>query len=364
MMRRRALINRFAGVVGGAASAAGFFSAPAIAQGRRELRLVTTWPRDLPGLGTGAQRFADRVTQGSGGRLKVTLFASGELVPAFEAFDAVSSGLADMYHGAESYWAEKSPTFSFFSSVPLGLAANEMKAWVHHAGGQPLWDQLSAQFNIKPFLCGNTGVQMAGWFNREINTLSDLKNLRMRITQLGGETYRQLGAEPVSLPADEILRSLRDGTLDATEWNGPWNDLALGLQDVARYYYYPGIHEPGTAQSLGINLQLWNELGEDDRSLIGSAALAENDIIHAEFQARNGEALKTLIDRYRVEIRRLDPAVFRGLALVAKEVVASAGQSDAFSRTVYKSFSDFRETNGLWTEISDQAYVEARSRYL
>lgn len=363
-MRRRKAISRLAAAAGGAATTSSLLAAPAIAQGRRELKLVTTWPRDLPGLGTGAQRFADRITQGSGGRLRVKLFASGELVPAFDAFDAVSSGVADMYHGAESYWADKSPTFSFFSSVPLGLAANEMKAWVHHGGGQALWDQLSAQFNIKPFLCGNTGVQMAGWFNREINALDDLKNLRMRITHLGGETYRRLGAKPVSLPADEILRSLKEGSLDATEWNGPWNDFALGLQNVARYYYYPGIHEPGTAQSLGINLQLWNELGADDRSLISSAAIAENDVIHAEFQARNGEALKTLINDYRVEVRRLDPAVFRGLALVAREVVASAAENDAFSSTVYRSFSDFREVNGLWTEISDQAYVEARARYL
>jgi len=363
-MKRRNFLNNatLAGI--GATASTSLLSAPALSQGRREFRLVTTWPRDFPGVGTTAQRFANCVNTASEGRINIKLFAAGELVAPFDSFDAVASGEADMYHGTEYYWADKPKAFKFFAAVPLGFTAGEMNAWVQHGGGQALWDELSADFGVKPLLCGNTGPQMMGWYNKEINELSDLKGLRIRMPGLGGDTLSELGATSVSLPAGEIMEALEAGKIDASEWIGPWNDLLIGFYKVARYYYYPGFHEPGTAIATGINLKLWNDLSVEDRAIIEDAAAAENQNMFAEYSARNGEALKTLIETHRVEIRRMDPAVYRGIASAAEDVVASLGTEGGITTKVYDNFQAFRKTIGLWTELSDQAYVEARSRYL
>ena len=230
--------------------------------------MVTTWPKNFPGLGTGAQRLADRITNGTEGRIEVKLFSAGELVPPFESFDAVSQGTADMYHAAEYYWQGKSKAFNFFATVPFGLTASEVDAWIYHSGGQALWDELSADFNLKPLMAGNTGVQWGGWFNKEINSIEDFKGLKMRMPGLGGEVLRRLGAAAVALPGGEIFPALQAGTIDATEWVGPWNDLAFGFYKITKYYYWPGFHEPGTILSLGINKDVWESLSASDQSLI------------------------------------------------------------------------------------------------
>ena len=203
---------------------------PAVLKKERSLKMVTTWPKNFPGTGTGVERIAKRIETLSDGRIKVKVFAAGELVGAFGAFDAVSQGRADLYHGAEYYWQGKHPAFNFFTSVPMGMNAAEMNAWLRFGGGQELWDELSAQYNIKAFAAGNTGVQMGGWFNREVNKLQDFEGLRMRIPGLGGEVMRRLGATPVTKSGGEIFQALSQGNLDATEWIGPWNDLAFGFQ--------------------------------------------------------------------------------------------------------------------------------------
>ena len=359
-MKRRQLLG---GAAAGSAVIAGI-PAPAISQGRRQLRMVTSWPKGFPGLGVGAQRLADRIGQVTGGRLSVEVFGAGELVPAFDAFDAVADGTADLYHAVEQYWAPKTEAFHFFATVPLGLTANEMNAWIHFGGGQQLWDELSADYNVKAFLCGNTGVQMAGWFNRELNTLGDFQGLRMRIPGLGGKVISKIGGVPVNMPGGKILDALQSREIDATEWIGPFNDLAFGFHKYAAYYYYPGVHEPGTSQSLGINLGLWNSLQAEDRALIAAVANDENNRLFSEFSARNGEALQTLISEHSVEIRRMDPAVFRALALASRDVVAEVGSESSLTKRIYDSYSGFQKTVSLWTELSDQAFVEARARYL
>lgn len=359
-MRRRQLLNGAA--ASGATLAA--FPAPALSQGRRRLRMVTTWPKGFPGLGVGAQRLADSITQLTDGRLSVDVYGAGDLVPAFDALDAVADGTADLYHAVEQYWASKAEAFNFFAAIPLGFTANEMNAWIHFGGGQELWDELSADHNIKAILCGNTGVQMAGWFNRELNSLDDFKGLRMRIPGLGGKVISEIGGVPVNLPGGEILEALQSKRIDATEWIGPFNDLAFGFHQYAAFYYYPGVHEPGTSQSLGINLDLWNSLQTDDRAAITSAANDENNRLFSEFNARNGQALQTLINEHAVEIRRLDPAVFRALALASRDVVASVGGEGGLTKRIYDSYSSFLTSVSLWTELSEQAFVEARSRYL
>jgi len=278
MINRRNAI-KLVGAGTGAVVASGFIAAPAIAQGKRELKLVTAWPKNFPGLGTGAQRFADRVTAATAGRITVKLFASGELVPAFEAFDAVSTGSADMYHAAEYYWQGKSKAFNFFAGVPLGMTAPEFDAWIYYGGGQALWDELSAGFNLKTLLCGNTGPQMGGWFKKEINSVEDLKGLKIRMPGLGGEVMRRIGAAAVSMPGGEIFTSLQSGAIDATEFVGPWNDLALGFYKITKNYYYPGFQEPGTANGLGINKAVWESLTEDEQALFTKLIKRPNGIV-------------------------------------------------------------------------------------
>ncbi len=357
-MKRRQLVKGISAIA--AAAAASALPRPVIAKGLRELRMVTTWPRNFPGLGTGAERFARRVSAMSGGTLGIKLFAAGELVPTFRTFEAVSAGQADIYHAFEYYWQAKSKAFNFFAAVPFGMTASEMSAWIHHGGGQELWDALSAQFNLKPLMAGNTGVQMGGWFNKEIKGLADMRGLRVRMPGLGGEVLRRLGAKAVALPAGQILSALRSGAIDGTEWFGPWNDLALGLHKVAKFYYYPGFHEPGTTIAVSVNLDVWNGLSEEHRAIIRSAATTENDVTLGEFNARNNQALETLTKRHRVKLRRFPSTVLNAVGTAAGQVVHEAGQSDAMARKVYDSFVTFRHRSIAWSKLSDQAFWNAR----
>jgi TRAP-type mannitol/chloroaromatic compound transport system substrate-binding protein len=278
MDRRQFVVDACIGV----AAAASAFPRPAIAQGMRELKMVTIWPKTLPGLQSGAERIAAAITSLSGGRLNVKVFAAGQLVGAFESFDAVSSGLADMYHASEITWAGRSPAFSYFCNVPFGFTPPEINAWIYYGGGQVLWDELSANFGLKPFMCGNTGPQMGGWFTKEITGVESY-----RMPGVGGEVLRRLDAVVVNLPAGEIIASLRSGAIDASEFAGPWVDMALGLNKAAKYYYYPGFHEPGAALSLVVNKKLWDSLGNTDRRVIEAAAAAENALSYADFTAND-----------------------------------------------------------------------------
>ena len=349
LIKRRSFLKG-AAVAGAAAAAvaASNLAAPAIAQGKRELKMVTTWPKNFPGLGTSAERLAARIGSASDGAITVKVFAAGELVPPFESFDAVSQGTADMYHAADYYWQGKSKAYNFFCAVPFGLTASEMNAWIHHAGGQELWDELSAGFNIKPFMAGNTGVQWGGWFNKEMNGLEDFKGLKMRMPGLGGEVLRRLGAAAVALPGGEIFPALQAGTIDATEWVGPWNDLAFGFYKVTKYYYWPGFHEPGTVLSFGMNKGVWDSLTANQQSLIETCAAAENDIVLAEFNAKNSDALDTLINEHGVQVRRMPNDMLNAIGQRSGEVVAEAGAEDSLTKRVYDSFLEFRKKAIAW----------------
>ena len=361
-MKRRQFLGRTAaaGAVGAAALAVSSFPKPALAQGLRELRMVTTWPKNFPGLGTSAERLAKRITSASGGRIVVKVYAAGELLPPFESFDAVSGGSVDMYHAAEHYWQGKSKAFNFFAAVPFGMTATEMAAWVEFGGGQALWDELAAGYNLKPFQVGNTGGQMGGWFNKEIRSLEDFRGLKIRMPGLGGEVLRRIGAAAVSLPGGEIFSALQSGAIDATEWVGPWNDLALGLYKIAKYYYYPGFHEPGTALACGVNLKIWEALSSGDKSLVQTAMQAENGVVLAEFNTRNAESLDVLRNKHKVRIRRFPNPVLGAMGQAAGEVVTEAGTSDATTRKVYESFLAFRKKSIAWTKHSEQAFWGAR----
>ncbi len=326
----------------------------------RELKMVTTWPKDFPGLGTMAERTAQFITEMSGGAMRVKVYAAGELVSAFESFDAVSSGAADIYHGAEYYWVGKSPAFAFFTAVPFGMTANEIMAWTEFGGGQELWDELSARFNIKPFAAGNTGHQLAGWYKREINSLEDLRGMKIRMPGLGGEVLRRIGASAVALSGGEIYQALQTGAIDGTEWVGPWNDLAFGFYREAKYYYWPGIHEPGAQLGVGVNLNLWNGLSLQEKSIIEGACHRANHLSIAEYIHHNATALDQLVEDHGVQLRRMPDDVLAALARESKIVLEETAGTDDITRRVYESFKTSLERSMAWDRISDEAYMSIR----
>ena len=325
-----------------------------------EWRMVTTWPKNFPGLGTGANRLAEYIQNMSGGRLKVTVYGGGEVVPPLESFDAVSKGTAEMGHGAAYYWKGKSPATQFFAAVPFGLNASETNAWIYYGGGQQLWDDLYAQFNLKPFLAGNTGVQMGGWFNREINSLDDMVGLKMRMPGLGGDVLTEIGAVPKLLPGGEIFTALQSGAIDATEWVGPYNDLAFGFYKVSKFYYYPGWHEPGTALEAFVNKQAYDALPADLQQIVAVACQAANNDMYSEFTAKNGDALETLINEHGVMLKNFPQEVIDKLRTVSEQVVADVANSDPDSRKIYDNFNAFRNRVAKWTTLSEVGFAEAR----
>ena len=362
MQRRKFVAGAATG--GAVLGAASTISAPAIAQDRVEINLVTTWPRDFPGLGTGAQRFAQRMSDMSDGRITVNYFAAGERVGAFDSFDEVASGNSQMYHAADYYWKGKHPGWAYFTSVPFGLTYTEMNAWIRFGGGQELWDQLSAEFGLKCMMCGSTGVQMGGWFRKEIESADDLKGLKMRIPGLGGDVMAKLGASPVSLPGGQIYENLISGAIDATEWVGPWNDQIMKFYEAAKYYYYPGMHEPGSMLACGVNKAWWDSLTKSDQLLIEAAAAMENDVMMSEYNAKNGAALSALIREQGVELRQFNDDVYDAFGEAAEEVFEEARSHSDLANEIHESFAQARADVGGWGNVAEVAYIEQRNRVL
>jgi len=361
-MKRRKLLKGAAGA--GAAAAATTISAPAIAQQRIEIVMVTTWPRDFPGLGTGAQRVAKRISDMTNGRMVVQYFAGGERVKPFDSFDEVASGNAQMYHAADYYWKGKHPGWAYFTSVPFGLTYTEFNAWIRFGGGQELWDEIAGDFGLKCVLCGNTGVQMGGWFRKEMNSANDFKGLKMRIPGLGGDVIAKLGASQVSLPGSQIYENLVSGAIDATEWVGPWNDSFMKFYEAAKYYYYPGFHEPGSALSLGMNKKFWDGLSKSDQLIIEAAASMENDVMMAEYNAKNGASLAKLIKEQGVQLRRFNDDIYDSFGEAAAEVFEEVRAHSDLAKRIHDSFAKSRQEVGGWAKIADQEYVAQRNRVL
>ena len=323
-------------------------------------KMVTSWPKNFPGLGTAPERFSKMVDDMSAGRLKVKVYGAGELVPALQVFDAVSQGTAEMGHSGAYYWKGKTPAAQFFTTVPFGLTAQEMNGWIYHGGGLELWQELYAPFNLIPLAGGNTGVQMAGWFNKEINSVEDLEGLKMRIPGLGGEVLKRAGGTPVTLPGGELFTSLQTGTIDATEWVGPYNDLAFGLHKAAKYYYYPGWHEPGSMMELTVNKPAFESLPKDLQVIVTTAAKAINADMLAEYTARNNAALTELVEKHGVDLRALPTDVLNKLRDLSKEVVAEVAAQDPASQKVYDSYIKYRDSVVKYHSISEQAFINAR----
>ncbi|MDG1996646.1 MAG: TRAP transporter substrate-binding protein [Emcibacteraceae bacterium] len=325
-----------------------------------DLKMVTTWPKNFPGLGTRAEALARDIEIATNGRIRIRVYAADELVPALQAFDAVSQGNADIYHGPDYYWQGKHTMFNFFGAVPFGLSATEMTQWLQYGGGQELWDELAGRFNVKPMLANATGMQMGGWFNKEINSVEDFQGLKMRIPGFGGEIIARMGGTPVTLPGGEIFLSLSQGNIDATEWIGPWNDLALGFHQVAEYYYTSAYHEPSASVCAGWNLDVWNSLDASERVIIEALAEMHYARSLAEFNARNAGALRQLINDHNVQTREFPPEVMKALADVAADVAADMGRTDDLSRRIYESYMATLTEVKEWKGVADEPYFAAR----
>ncbi|MEP7728801.1 TRAP transporter substrate-binding protein [Marinomonas primoryensis] len=324
-------------------------------------KMVTTWPKNFPGLGTGAEALAKNIKAMSNGRLDIKVYAAGELVPALEVFDTVSRGTAEMGHAASYYWKGKVPAAQFFTTVPFGLTALEFNAWIEYGGGLKLWEEIYAPFNLIPMPAGNPGVQMGGWFNKEINSLADFQGLKMRMPGLGGEVLKKVGASPINLPGSEIFTALQTGTIDATEWVGPYNDLAFGLYKVAKYYYYPGWHEPGSAVEAIFNKDAFNALPSDLQAIVRSAVQQANLSMLSEFTARNNAALQTLVNEHHVILKPYPQDLLLALKKASDETLEEVAANDPESQKVYDSFKKFLDSVSAWHDVSERAFINARA---
>ena len=358
-MKRRNFL-RGAAVVGAATGLA----APAIAQERTTWRMVTTWPRNFPGSGGGAQRLADRITTMSGGRLTVEVFPAGEMVPALGTFDAVIEGSAEMSHGAAYYWQNKSQATNFFTGVPFGMTAGELSAWVRHMGGQALWDEVYDQFGVQAFLNGNTAIQAGGWFANELTGISDIEGINFRTPGLGGQVWQRIGATVVNLPAGEIFAALQSGALDATEFVGPYNDLALGFHQIHKHYYISSFIEPGLATELTVNKAKFQALPDDLRAIVEIACQAEYDQVAADFAANDPLALQQIADAGVTIHTQFPDEILEAGANAALEIYNELRESnDPLTKKVTEHFIASLATVRSRTEGTDLSYMLARQKY-
>jgi len=321
-----------------------------------EWKMVTTWPPKLPVLQEGCDRLARRIGELSDGRLTIKVFAAGELVPALESFQAVSDGTVECGSGASYYWAGKEPAAQWFAAVPFGMNGQGMSAWFHGGDGLKLWEEVYAPFNLVPRPGGSTGVQMGGWFNKKINSIDDYKGLKMRIPGLGGKVVAKAGGTVVLLPGGEIFTSLERGVIDATEWVGPLHDLRMGFYQAAKYYYYPGWHEPGTYLEYFFNKEAYEGLPKDLQHIIDAACMETEHWVLAQFDARNGAALQTLINEKNVQLIRFPDQVLADLKKLAEEVVAEEAAKTPAATKVNEAFKKFQKEVGTWGTVSEQAY--------
>jgi TRAP-type mannitol/chloroaromatic compound transport system substrate-binding protein len=347
--------------IGAAAAAAGVMAAPAIAKAETlKWRMVTSWPKRLPGPGLSAERIAERVRTLADGRIDISVYAAGEIVPAFEVLDAVGNGVADIGHTASFYWQGKMPAAAFYTTVPFGLTPAEHVAWVEAGGGQPLWDELYAPFGVKPFMGGNTGVCMGGWFRREIASLADVRGLKVRSLGLGGEVYRRLGATPQTTPPGEILVSLQSGVIDGAEFVGPGTDIALGLYRVAPFYYYPGFNKPNGTGECIVALKVWQALPADLKAIVAHACAAEANFALAEMEGLNARSLATLVDEHGVKLAAFPDDLVAAARQQAGDVVGEIAARGAIAERVHASYTAFRARSAPWSRISIESLLRVR----
>ncbi|MBK7407623.1 MAG: TRAP transporter substrate-binding protein [Saprospirales bacterium] len=329
----------------------------AIVSGKKyQWKMVTTWPPNFPVLGESCTLFAKWVEELTGGRMQIRVYGAGELVPALEVFDTVRSGATEMGSGAAYYWAGKIPAAQFFASVPFGMNAQQVNSWLISGGGLELWQELYRDYGLIPLMGGNTGTQMGGWFNREINSMEDLKGLKMRIPGLGGKVLERAGGSPILLAGGEIYTGLERGVIDAAEWVGPYHDYKMGFHQIAKYYYAPGWHEWGSVLELLLNQKAYDELPADIQAALYTAGLRLNHWMLCEFEAQNSIYLKKLIEEEGVNVKIFPREVLRQLKSITEEVLVELTEKDPASKKIYASYRSFKERARIWADVSEKLY--------
>ncbi len=334
-------------------------TAPGIISNKKyRWRMTTTWPPNYPILGEACLLLAEWIKTMSAGRMEIKVYAGGELAPALETFDAVHNGAAEMGCGAAYYWVGKSNSASFFTAVPFGMNAQQVNAWMLGGDGLRLWEEFYANFGLIPFPGGNTGVQMGGWFNREINSLADLKGLKMRIPGLGGRVFMKAGGTPVLLSGGDIYTGLERGVIDATEWLGPYHDYLMGFHEIAKYYYSPGWHETGSELEIMANKEKFEELPSDLQEIIRTATLRMNHWVLSQFETQNALYLEQLVQEEKVDLRQFPTSVMAGLKRYTAEVIQELVESDPFTKKVYENYAKFSKRAALWARSSEKVFYD------
>ena len=346
----------------GVGTAAAALASPAIAQDKRPWKMVTAWPKNLPGPGVAAQTLADRITTLSGGRIEVKLFPAGELVPGRGVFDAVSEGTAELYHAVPAYWGSKSKGILLFGSQPFGLRADEQFGWLYHGGGQALYDEMYGRFGIKPFLCGNSGPQWGGWFRNDINSAEDPKGLKFRTTGLASEMAAKLGMAAEAMSGPAMFQALQTGALDAGEFIGPWTDSALGYHQVAKNYYWPGVGEPSSAEECGVNAEAYAELPDDLKQVVSLACESLYNPVWTEYTTKHALALKKLVADEGVQVKMFPEDVITAMGKAAAEVIDELRQDDdELVKRIAESFVAYRDSVGSYMVYADNGQMNARA---
>ena len=361
-MERRKFLKSAA--VAGLGASATTLAAPAIAQERKTITIVSTWPRDFPGLGLSAQRLAARITELSEGRLTTEYFAAGERVGAFDVFDEVASGNSQAYIGADYYWVGKHPAWAYYTSVPFGMTTPEWNAWVKFKDGQALWDELAGEFGLKNITCGGTGTQMGGWFNKEIKSAADLKGLKMRIPGLGGTVMSKLGVSTVSLPGGQIYENLVSGAIEATEWVGPYNDYFMKFYEAAKFYYTAGMHEPGGGLAFGMNASWWGSLSNWEKAVITTACYEENAAQPEEAAANNGIYLNRLIKDHGVQLRSFSDDTWDAFGDASAEVFEETRDHSPLAAKINDSYQAALREIGAFRKVAEIEFSNQRNRVL
>ncbi|MDF1748553.1 MAG: TRAP transporter substrate-binding protein [Alphaproteobacteria bacterium] len=359
-MKRRDFIKTAStvGVVGAAASA---FATPAISQNRIEWKMQTTWRENSPLLWTGPKLVADYVSKMSDGRLTIKLYAAGEIAPPLQVMDVVADGGLEMGHGYPPYWAGKLPAMQFFTPLPFGITTQEQNAWFLYGGGQEIADKVYGELGVKFMPSGNTSVQSAGWFNKEINSIEDYQGMKIRSGGLGSKVLAKVGATPVQMPLGEVPQALQTNSIDGADFVGPFNDMAFGLHKVAKYCYWPGWMEPCGVLDCFINKAAWDGLSDDLKAIVEAANAMANNVVLSEFVAKNAQAYQTLQTEHGVKMQFLNDETLAVLGKVAGEVIIEASEADALSKEVYDSLMSFRKLVMPYTNTSELAFMKARN---
>ncbi|MFQ5759981.1 MAG: TRAP transporter substrate-binding protein [Acidiferrobacterales bacterium] len=356
MKRRKFLKTALVG------TATGAIAAPAIVGAAEKFRwrMTTSFPPGLPFYQSGpgsAEWIVKAIEELSGGRLKIKLFAAGELIPWNGGFDAVTAGTVEMNSAVAYYWSGKVPALQYFGTVPFGMTFQGQNAWYYHGGGIELWNEIYNDFGVIGMPAGNSGVQMTGWFKKPVNSLSDFKGLKMRIPGLGGKIYKEIGVNVKLLGGGEIFPALERGVVDAAEWVGPLQDRRLGLHKAAKNYYNTGWHEPSTTTELLISKMAYDKLPKDVQGIIQHVARSANITAHTSAEALNRDALADLVENHKVRVRQLPTEVIEALRVKAKQVLEAGAAADPVTRKVHDSFMSFKKKHDRWANSSERQFA-------